>query len=681
MEFARQCIVIPEGRHTGSLWRPAFQPFAYWLLHLMDTLGFRRFAVTGCVQSGKTLMALVVNVCWHLFEMKQSVIFVVPELTMASKKYKEEIEPVINASRWLRRVAYGSSKRTTAPSGAGSKGGFGNVIRFANGTRLEFMGATGTDARRSSSTAQVLFKTEVDRYDEAAASSREASAAITTEDRTESYDDDAYIYEECTMTVVNGRINKQYHLGTATELYGPCPHCRRYVLPKREHLVGIEDCETISEARRQGCFVCPNCEEILSQAERDLMQERSYPLHRGQKVKLGSDGYALMEGEFPVVEGPLPDTDVMSFRWNAFQNRFWVTRSLAGKEWKSLYSDTPDDEDKQSTQKRWAEPAVSEQFDITTLTMRMLINAVTPEQSRVVPTGSNWLTNALDLGGSFIHFVARSWQHENEKLTGHMIDMGRMKVDVDRYGLEDALLTALRKYRDERLLPGYFDANGEKHVAGWTLIDAGWKERIVWRFVLECVQMGIYTIVPILGRGQSDPSKAGTYRHPEQIDNKKVFWIGDECHLRKSSRYEQVFIDAGCPHPPLYVMCNSDELKSYVREGYQAPRGANGALTTFKATTEEEREALQQYRKETLAEKEIRKYIDGRGSVSLWRNTHRQKNHYGDCDYYNVPAAQLCGAPVTVRRRITTTKPAEPEADKKPLTMPDGRPFMQVERN
>jgi len=642
-------------------------------------LGFRRFAVTGCVQSGKTLMALVVNVCWHLFELKHSVIFVVPELQLAEKKYKDEIEPVINSSRWLRRMAYGNSKRTTVPKGKGSKEGFANVIRFANGTRIEFMGSTGSDARRSSSTAQVIFKTEVDRYDEASEQSREAAAAITVEDRAESFDEDAYIYEECTMTVPSGRINTQFHLGTSTELHAPCPHCRFYVMPKREHLVGIEDCETISEARLQGCFVCPNCQVILSQSDRDSMQDFSYPLHRGQKVKMNSDGFAVMEGKIPVVEGAVPDTDVFSFRWNGFQNRFWLTRSLAGKEWKSLYSDTPDDEDKQSRQKRWAEPATSEQFDVTALTMRQLINAAVPDQSRIVPTGTKWLTNAIDVGGSYLHFVVRAWKEENRKLTGYMIDMGRMRVDVDQFGLEDAILTAMRRYRDERLLPGYFDSDGKRYVAGWTLIDAGWKERFIWRFVLECVQMGIHTIAPIIGRGQSDPKTQGTYRHPEVVDNKKVFWIGDECHLRKSSRYEEVFAEAGCPHPPLYVVVNSDEHKSYVREGYAAPRGANGSLSTFKATTEEEREALQQYRKETLAEREVRKYIDGRGSVSVWRNTHRAKNHYGDCDYYNVSAAQLCGAPVTVRRRITATPSAEPK--QKALTMPDGRNFMQTDRS
>jgi hypothetical protein len=151
VEFASQVFRIPEGRHEGSLWRPEFQPFAFHLLKMMDESGYHRFAVTGCVQSGKTLIVVVLNMLWHLFELGHSVIFIIPELTMAEKKWKEEIEPVIRKSRWLREMAYGSAQRESVPSGAGSKGGFKNVVRFANGTRLEFMGATGSDARRSSS--------------------------------------------------------------------------------------------------------------------------------------------------------------------------------------------------------------------------------------------------------------------------------------------------------------------------------------------------------------------------------------------------------------------------------------------------------------------------------------------------------------------------------------------------
>lgn len=678
MQFARECLVIPEGRYEGSMWQPEFQPFAYHLLHLMDTCGYRRFAVTGCVQSGKTLIALVFNVCWHLFELKQSVIFVVPELSMAEKKYKEEIEPVINASRELRRMAYGSANRYSVPRGAGSRSGFSNVIRFANGCRIEFMGATGNDARRSSSTAQVIFKTEVDRYDTAAESSREASAAQTVEDRAASYGEMAYIYEECTMTTVDGRINVQVRAGTDHAVHYPCPHCGHLVRPRRADFVGVEGCETILEAKQSGSFKCPrtNCAALISQAEREAMLLRGVPVAVTQRAKIGTDGAALVEGD-------LKPTETFSFWWNAFDNRFWTTSLLAAKEWTALYSDDLDDEDKQARQKRWTEPAASNSLDVSKLTMTKLIASTSDQLGRnQVPLGTKWVSAGCDVRETQLHFVVRAWTFDevNHVLQGHAIDIGWVPVERDKYGAHEGVKRALRTFRDERALAGiYRDSDGNSYVPGWCLIDAGYKERWIWEFVQECIAKGICTWVPVLGRGQSDPNIRGTYVHPEKVDDpgprQKVLWIGDECHLRRSSRYADVFAAAGCELPPMYLLINTDEGKAFLRDGYDAPADANGKLFSFKPSDAAERDIIQDYRKQLLSEKESLVYVDGRGMVRKYSNDSQKPNHYADCDNYCCYGVQLCGAPISLGRRL---HPTQPEQTTNHLTMPDGRPYMDA---
>src|SRR3989304_4678326 len=61
VQFAEEVIVLPpQGPHKDERWRRRFQPFAYHVLHLMDTLGFRKYRVTGCVQSGKTITASII---------------------------------------------------------------------------------------------------------------------------------------------------------------------------------------------------------------------------------------------------------------------------------------------------------------------------------------------------------------------------------------------------------------------------------------------------------------------------------------------------------------------------------------------------------------------------------------------------------------------------------------------
>jgi len=215
VEFAKQVIVLPEGPHENEHWRPHFQPYAYHVLHLMDTLGFRKFRGTGCVQSGKTFTLDVIPLAWHIRERKENVIFGLPEMDMAETKFLEEILPVFEASpelRWL-----------LPKKGRGSRGGFATLIKFTNGCSLKFMGGSGKDSRRSGATAPVVIKTEVDRYDQTTEASRETTAVEQMEARTEAFDDRMFSYEECTVTTQDGRIWSEFNAGTGTDLYTQCP--------------------------------------------------------------------------------------------------------------------------------------------------------------------------------------------------------------------------------------------------------------------------------------------------------------------------------------------------------------------------------------------------------------------------------------------------------------------------
>lgn len=676
VEFAERCVVIPEGKHEGSLWNRKFQPASYWVLHLMDTLGFRRFAVTGCVQSGKTLSAVVIPTLWHLAERRESVIFLVPELTLAEKKWTEEIKPVIDASPELRRRLYGDVRRTSPPKGKGSRAGFSNTIRFANNTRLEFMGSTGSDARRSSSTAPVVVKTEVDRSDTAGEKSREASAAQTTEDRAESYGDDAWIYEECTVTTTAGRIYKQTRAGTDHWLWYQCPQCGAAIRPKRQHLVGVEGCADVKQARREARFVCEagGCE--IDNTARKRMQQRAVAVSRTQRVVFGGDGSATLEGELPPVE-------VLSFSYNAFDNAFWPLPRLGMKEWTALYGDDLDEEDLQAKQKRWTEPAVATQLDVSRITNKTLIERSVADLPRMrVPDGTKWLTCGADFRETQLHLVVRAWRLENAKLHGHAVDIAWIPVEREKLGLHDATLEALRSLRDRRLFAGlYADSAGNTYSPSWTLIDARYKERWIWEFMVECRQMGFRNIAPILGFGQSDPGNPGAYHHPDGPDppgpNQRVVWVGDECHLRSSRRYGPAFLEAGCPDPPIYLSANVDEGKAFIRDGYNAPVDGNGSLTTFSATTADERETLDDYRKQVRAEREQEVYIKGKGVRRKFLNESKRTNHYFDCDNYSCFAVQLCGAPVSLGFRRPVVAPAT-VGDIASAQMPDGRDYLDA---
>jgi len=229
-DFTESELVIPEGRFRGSKFRRSTQPFAALLLDELDSGRWRRAAVTGCVQAGKSLMAFVTPVIYHLFEHREPVIVAAPTMDICGDKWAKEILPAIQSSRYARYLP-----RT----GPGSQGGFAEEISFRNGALIKFMSSGGSDAKRSSFTARVLVATEVDKMDTAGAASREADPITQLEARTFSYpEEERRVYLECTVSIPEGRIWQEYQAGSQGRIVCPCPFCGGWVTPEREHLAG-----------------------------------------------------------------------------------------------------------------------------------------------------------------------------------------------------------------------------------------------------------------------------------------------------------------------------------------------------------------------------------------------------------------------------------------------------------
>ncbi len=654
VQFARECIVIPEGPHEGEHWRPHYQPFSHLYLEVMDKCGFRKFRFTGCVQSGKTLLGIIV-VLWHLFERGETVIFGVPDIdTVGRDKWTEELLPIIQASPELAKYL--------PTKGPGSKGGFAQRIKFTNGATLRFMAAGGKDHRRSAFTAPVVFKTEVDRYDEAGEISREAAPVEQMEARTEAFGDRAFSYEECTVTTEKGRIWTEFNRGTATELYSQCPHCLQYVLIGRDDFVGVDDAHNVDDAVELGAFKCPSCDVLLSDGDRASMLsvDKMVPVHRGQSVVVGGDGAALLEGDMPKV-------DFVSFRWNAFHNKFWSTRKIAVDEWNAMFGPDPDDADLKRRQFAWTEPADPEEFDLVPLTISDVYGRVAGGVYRgSVPVGSRLLTLGGDVRQTELHYVVRAWSvDETGKVSGRAIDFDVLPVDSKQYGVREAILRALAELRESVVLRGYFDEDGKRYPVNYSLIDASWQEDVIFSFMFDCEEKGIKGWYPIMGRGQSEPPGKGSYVQPKDASPEgPVLWIGEQCHIRRASDHDGM----------VFVMANSDEWKAFVHDGYATPEGRNGALSHFVPRTTDEKRLVRRYARHLVAERRVRKIVPRRGPVDVFVDDSRLVNHFLDCDYYACVGGNLGGIKVATRGR----RVASPRSQQRPIRTPEGRPFLSV---
>lgn len=664
VEFAEQVIVIPQGPHKDERWRRHFQPFAYWVLHLMDTLGFRKFRGTGCVQSAKTFTLDIVNMLWHLFERRESVVFGIPQMEMAEQLWVQKIEPVFNMSPWLTQFL--------PTRGGGSKGGFSEQMRFTNGTYLTFMGGSGGDNRRSSVTAEVIIKTEVDRYDTPTEKSRETSAPEQMSARSESMGIQAFDYEECTVTDEDARIWSELGESTGTELWKQCVGCRQGVLPGRDNLVGIDDAADVLTAGEEARFCCPHCGLVWEETDRRTMcrWENLIPVHRGQKLVVGDDGVGHVEGEFP-------RKDMLGIRWNAFDNMFWSTAQIGMDEWRALYSKHPEEMETKREQFAWAKPRKPRITVISALTLRDVYSHGGEVGRGIVPEATKWITRGVDLRGSQLHFVTRAWCSEDrQKWWSRAFDMGVLDVEPETAGvidaetkhvhLRDALIKQLCSLRDNKNI--YRDAKGTAYVVNFTLVDGAWEEDTVFAFMLDLKARGVPGWMLYLGRGQSEPPGKGSYVEPRRVDPAKgpVVWNGEGCHIRISNKYNIPF-----------CMGNSDHWKSFVRNGYKVSEGENGYLGTFEATTHDEKMLLREYGKQTLAEKLNRRRVPGRGVVDVWTNDADRPNHFGDCDYMSCIGGNILGVHVVTHDR-PQPPPAPTNTTATPITMPDGRAFMQV---
>src|SRR5262245_51129682 len=249
-DFAEQEIVIPDGPFQGRRFKCDRQPYTRLWFDAVDTGHWNRCVATGPTQSGKTLTCFVIPLLYHLFEIGETVICGLPDMDMAADKWREDILPSIEQSRF----------RDLLPrSGGGSRGGRVETLQFRNGATLKFMSGGGGDKSRAGFTSRAVVITETDGMDQPGMTSREADKITQLEARTRAYGSRKRIYMECTVSTEQGRTWQEYTHGTQSRIALPCPHCRGWVCPEREHLTGWQSADSQAGARQTGAFSCPAC--------------------------------------------------------------------------------------------------------------------------------------------------------------------------------------------------------------------------------------------------------------------------------------------------------------------------------------------------------------------------------------------------------------------------------------
>jgi hypothetical protein len=407
--FAEAEVVIPDGPFAGRRFRCERQPYTGLWLDQVDSGRWSRCVATGPTQSGKTLACFVIPLLYHLFELGETVICGLPDMDMAADKWRLDLLPVIERSQY----------RNLLPGkGAGSRGArLVETIRFGNGATLKFMSGGGGDKSRAGFTARVLVVTETDGMDSPGTASREADKITQLEARTRAYGDRKRIYLECTVSTENGRTWREYQQGSKSRIVLPCPGCKAWVTPEREHLTGWQGAQSRAEAKGAGAFTCPNCGQVWSDEERVAANLHGRVLHDEQSFDVQ---------QADVIVGQPPQTDTLGFRWSAVNNLFLSPGELAADEWRASRAADEEAAEREMRQFVWALPVAPAQWQQSALEPHQLTARMVEGMVKgIVPATAQFLTMGVDLGKYVAHWIAVAW---SPCACGHVVDYGRIDV-------------------------------------------------------------------------------------------------------------------------------------------------------------------------------------------------------------------------------------------------------------
>ena len=635
-------MMPPGGPNAGERFRGRKQPFAAMFLKQIEAaergeVPWTDFMWTGCTQSGKTTIALIV-LMYFLFELEENVIFGIPTIKLSGKKFTRDIKPIIMASRYASLMPL---------RGPGSHGGTNiAAVYFRNGTSLTFMASGGGREERSGDTTRCLIVTEADSFseqDEQGGEGRKIDQLIA---RTHSHGHRRRVFTECTVTTEENYIWDTYkNKSSESVIVSQCPHCLAWIRPEREHFIGWQEAKSQIEAGRLARWLCSSCGVLLDEDHRQAMVSGSKLIHKGQTIDA--------EG---VISGPIPDTRTLGFRWNAWDNRLsWTTAFLGETEYDASKAEDSESAGITMDQFHWAKPRKSSESASIKLDSALVRRKKVEKLTRgLVPADTVLLVLGSDVGKRLCYWTLMA-QRSSGSL--HVVD----------YGCE---ITPDDKLPPERSIPLMLAAVRDKAEDGWPIqgepgsfvpdvigFDSGYEQDVVFACVREFGSR--YRSVRGQGFAQGHHGEDTKYHEPKKT-NANIRAVGEGFYVEwlPEKLVEQNYLSA-------------DHFKTKLHESIIIPHDQPGAFTMFDASEADH----QSFSNHLTAEqfKEVTEFRDGEWIVrKVWRKV-KTANHWLDSTSYAVmllSLAKMMNAPTQAANVVLSEK----------FVDSDGRPLLIAAR-
>lgn len=576
-EFAEQEVFLPKdgGPFEGQLFAVRRQPFVSLLWEQMQSSRWSEVWVTGCVQSGKTLMAFVIPLIYMIVELQKSPIAAIPDGTMITDKWSVDIEPVFKANKDFESLL--------PLKGPGSKGGAPkSYVKLTSGFQIKFMTKGGSDQSKAGYTAPYIVVTEAAGWSQGTETSKESSPIDQVRGRamaSSKFDEMGNVASN-SMMVVEGTVTDEDDLPlsewdrtTQSRIACKCPYCSEFVTPEREHLRGWKGAGNELQAAAETHFVCPACDHKISSKDRREMNSvgNCVLLHHGQK---------MVDGE---IVGGVPGTTKFGFRWNAFNNLFKPPADYGAMEWEAsqLEDGSPkwENAEKRLCQQVWVIPFTPKRLALSRINSKTVRRRQRELPAGVVPKDTVFLVKGVDVGMWTCHYVTLAFTSTGQ-------------IHIPTYGgANTALMQEDKASKEHQNIAIANCVAGIFNVAetGLAIEGGGIKayDQVLCdvRYRPEAVQLGLSkfpedVFMAILGFGKtlSNKGRPGVpYRKPDRL-NKVTREIGTDAPWHVD--YERNYF-------AYRMKIDADYSKSEFQDCLRIEPGYPGSVTFSKAPAQE----------------------------------------------------------------------------------------------
>lgn len=291
------------------------------------------------------------------------------------------------------------------------------------------------------------------------------------------------------------------------------------------------------------------------------------------------------------------------------------------------------------------DPPEEESASESGINVRLVQSQVSGLERGVVPEGCTQLTQGIDCGKFWFHWVVRAWRPDG---SGFTIDYGRHSVYGTKSGSDEGVDRAVRGELVRRMNEFREMDYAKQFRDSVTLIDSGYRSEAVYQ---ACIELG-QGVFPIKGIGTS----AGVSERGRFHD------------VMKRTRDKQPVCDGvftsrqAYPGLPAFklVCASADQWKCWEHDRWMTATDKPGVMKLFGLASEHQgllspdQRDHGHYAHHICAEVEVEDIVKG-GIVRRWRS-HSKENHWLDASYYADVGAAMKG--IRILGTIPVAKPA-----------------------